>query len=262
MSDRVAITVSSHIAHVMLTRAYKMNALDPAMFEAICAAIDELSAMPDLRAVVVSGEGRGFCAGLDLSNFSDDGEPMDLMPRTHGLANVPQQIAWGWRTLPVPVIAAAHGVAIGGGLNIISGADIKIIHPETRCAVMEMRWGLVPDMAGYPLWRGNVRDDVLRKLVYTNAEFSGAEACELGFATETADEPLARAMSLAEEIAGKNPHAIRAAKRLSNALATSTDEALLLAESAEQTEIIGKPNQIEAVMSQMEGRLAAYPDSP
>ena len=187
---------------------------------------------------------------------------MDLMPRTHGLANLPQQIAWGWRTLPVPVIAAAHGVAIGGGLNIISGADIKIIHPETRCAVMEMRWGLVPDMAGYPLWRGNVRDDVLRKLVYTNAEFSGAEACELGFATETADEPLARAMSLAEEIAGKNPHAIRAVKRLSNALATSTDEALLLAESAEQTEIIGKPNQIEAVMSQMQGRPAAYPDSP
>ena len=178
------------------------------------------------------------------------------------MANVPQQIAWGWRTLPVPVIAAAHGVAIGGGLNIISGADIKIIHPETRCAVMEMRWGLVPDMAGYPLWRGNVRDDVLRKLVYTNAEFSGAEACELGFATETADEPLARAMSLAEEIAGKNPHAIRAVKRLSNALATSTDEALLLAESAEQTEIIGKPNQIEAVMSQMQGRPAAYPDSP
>jgi enoyl-CoA hydratase/carnithine racemase len=187
---------------------------------------------------------------------------MDLMPRTHGLANQPQQIAWGWRTLPVPVIAAAHGVAIGGGLNIISGADIRIIHPDTRCAVMEMRWGLVPDMAGYPLWRGNVRDDVLRKLVYTNTEFNGAEACEMGFATETADDPLARALSLAEEIAGKNPHAIRAAKRLSNALADHTDEELLLAESEEQTQIIGKPNQVEAVMSQMEGRAAAYPESP
>jgi len=261
MSDRVAVSVSAHIAHVTLTRADKMNALDPAMFEAICAAIDELQTVQDLRAVVVSGEGRGFCAGLDLSNFASDNDPMDLMPRTHGLANVPQQIAWGWRTLPVPVIAAAHGVAIGGGLNIISGADIRIIHPETRCAVMEMRWGLVPDMAGYPLWRGNVRDDVLRRLVYTNAEFSGTEACELGFATETSEDPLTRAMTLAEDIAGKNPHAIRAAKRLSNALATSTDEELLLAESEEQTQIIGKPNQIEAVMSQMEGRPAAYPDS-
>jgi enoyl-CoA hydratase/carnithine racemase len=261
MSDRVAVNVSAHIAHVTLTRADKMNALDPAMFEAICSAIDELNNLDDLRAVVVSGEGRGFCAGLDLSNFSSDSEPMDLMPRTHGAANMPQQIAWGWRTLPVPVIAAAHGVAIGGGLNIMSGADIRIIHPDTRCAVMEMRWGLVPDMAGYPLWRGNVRDDVLRKLVYTHAEFSGADACAMGFATEVAEEPLSRAMALADEIAGKNPHAIRAAKRLSNALATSTDEELLLAESEEQTHIIGKPNQIEAVMSQMEGRPAAYPDS-
>lgn len=261
MSDRVAVNVSAHIAHVTLTRADKMNALDPAMFEAICSAIDELNTLDDLRAVVVSGEGRGFCAGLDLSNFSSDSEPMDLMPRTHGAANMPQQIAWGWRTLPVPVIAAAHGVAIGGGLNIMSGADIRIIHPDTRCAVMEMRWGLVPDMAGYPLWRGNVRDDVLRKLVYTHAEFSGADACAMGFATEVAEEPLSRAMALADEIAGKNPHAIRAAKRLSNALATSTDEELLLAESEEQTQIIGKPNQIEAVMSQMEGRPAAYPDS-
>ena len=261
MSDRVAINVSAHIAHVTLTRADKMNALDPAMFEAICSAIDELNTLDDLRAVVVSGEGRGFCAGLDLSNFSSDSEPMDLMPRTHGAANMPQQIAWGWRALPVPVIAAVHGVAIGGGLNIMSGADIRIIHPDTRCAVMEMRWGLVPDMAGYPLWRGNVRDDVLRKLVYTHAEFSGADACAMGFATEVAEEPLSRAMALADEIAGKNPHAIRAAKRLSNALATSTDEELLLAESEEQTQIIGKPNQIEAVMSQMEGRPAAYPDS-
>ena len=160
--------------------------------------------------------------------------------------------------MPMPVIAAAHGVALGGGLNIMSGADLRIIHPETRCAVMEMRWGLVPDMAGYPLWRGNVRDDVLRKLVYTNAEFSGLEACELGFATETAGDPLARAMALAEEIAGKNPEAIRAAKRLSNALADSTDEDLLLTESEEQTQIIGKANQMEAVVSFMEGRAPTF----
>ena len=123
---------------------------------------------------------------------------------------------------------------------------------------MEMRWGLVPDMAGYPLWRGNVRDDVLRKLVYTNAEFSGLEACELGFATETASDPLTRAMGLAEEIASKNPEAIRAAKRLSNALADSTDEALLLAESEEQTDIIGKANQAEAVASFIAGRAPKF----
>ena len=113
MSDRVSINISAHIAQVTLTRADKMNALDTAMFEAICEAIDALKAESDVRAVVVSGEGRAFCAGLDLSNFAEDKEPMDLM-RTHGLANVPQQVAWGWRTLPMPVIAAAHGVALGG----------------------------------------------------------------------------------------------------------------------------------------------------
>ena len=260
VSERVSIEISAHIAHVTLTRADKMNALDPAMFEAICDAIDSLSKQDSLRVVVVSGEGRAFCAGLDLSNFASDDKPMDLMARTHGPTNMPQQAAWGWRTLPVPVIAAVHGVALGGGLNIMSGADIRIIHPETRCAVMEMRWGLVPDMAGYPLWRGNVRDDVLRKLVYTNAEFSGAEACAMGFATETSEDPLARAMALAEEIAGKNPEAVRAAKRLSNQLADSTDERLLLTESEEQTRIIGKANQMEAVMAFMEGRAPSFSD--
>ena len=260
VSERVSIEISAHIAHVTLTRADKMNALDPAMFEAICDAIDSLSKQDGLRVVVVSGEGRAFCAGLDLSNFASDDKPMDLMARTHGLTNMPQQAAWGWRTLPVPVIAAVHGVALGGGLNIMSGADIRIIHPETRCSVMEMRWGLVPDMAGYPLWRSNVRDDVLRKLVYTNAEFSGAEACAMGFATETSEDPLARAMALAEEIAGKNPEAVRAAKRLSNQLADSTDERLLLSESEEQTRIIGTANQMEAVMAFMEGRAPSFSD--
>ncbi|MDA8679823.1 enoyl-CoA hydratase/isomerase family protein [Luminiphilus sp.] len=170
MSDRVSITTSDHIARVTLTRPDKINALDSAMFDAIISAIAELAVQPDLRAVVVSGEGRGFCAGLDMASLQGDSAPTKLLERTHGVANRFQQVAWGWRTLPMPVIAAAHGIAIGGGLNILSGADIRIVHPDTRCSVMEMRWGLVPDMAGYPLWRGNVRDDVLRKLVYTNAE--------------------------------------------------------------------------------------------
>lgn len=258
MSNRVSLSIAAHVAHVTLTRADKMNALDPAMFTAICDVIDQLSAEPEVRVVVLSGEGRGFCAGLDLSNFDNSAEPMALMPRTHGIANQVQQVAWGWRNLAMPVISAVHGVAIGGGLNIMSGADIRIIHPDTRCGVMEMRWGLVPDMAGYPLWRGNVRDDVLRRLVFTNEEFSGVEACALGFATEASEVPLERAMALAETIVQKNPDAIRAAKRLSNMLAHASDPAILLAESAEQEKIIGQPNQLEAVMAQMEGRAPSF----
>ena len=146
----------------------------------------------------------------------------------------------------------------GGGMQLMAGADIKIIHPETRCAVMEMRWGLVPDMSGYPLWRGNVRDDILRRLVYTNEMFSGVEAQGFGFATEVNDDPLSRALALAHEIAGKNPEAIRAAKRISNSMGDATDAELLLAESVEQTEIIYKPNQLEALPPTLKsGRLTS-----
>jgi enoyl-CoA hydratase/carnithine racemase len=259
VSDRVLLTVENGVCHVQLNRPEKMNALDPAMFEAIIGAIDELSGRSDIRVAVVSGEGRAFSAGLDLASFGlSDDAPSDLVPRTHGDANFVQQLGWGWRQLPVPVIAAVHGTCFGGGMQIMAGADVKIIHPETRCAVMEMRWGLIPDMAGFPLWRGSVRDDVLRRLVYTNELFDGTEAQSYGFATEVNDEPLARAMELAAEIASKNPDAIVAAKRMCNSLADKTDAELLLAESVEQTDVIYQPNQLEAVAAFFEKRAANF----
>ena len=259
MSDRVVMSTENGVCHVRLNRADKMNALDPAMFEGIIAALETLANDGDVRAIVLSGEGNAFCAGLDLGSFglNDDG-PSDLVPRTHGKANWVQHLGWGWRQLPVPVISAVHGVCFGGGLQLMAGSDVKIIHPETRCAVMEMRRGLVPDMSGYPLWRGNVRDDVLRRLVYTNEIFSGEDAQNFGFATEVNADPLARAMELATVIAGKNPDAIRAAKRISNMMGDASDAELLMAESAEQTEIIYKPNQLEAVAAFFEKREAKF----
>ncbi len=261
MKDRVSITMlDSGIADVRLIRADKMNALDGAMFEGIVEAIRTLEATPGLRCVILSGEGRAFCAGLDMSSMAGGGSGNDLAARVHGDANTPQFVAWGWRTLPVPVIATAHGVAFGGGFQILSGADIRIAHPETRCAIMELKWGLVPDMAGFPLWRTLVRDDVLRELTYTNREFSGVEAKELGFVTHLADDPHARAMDLAQVIAAKNPHAIRGAKRLCNAVGHASDRDLLERESAEQLKVIRTPNQIEAVMANMEKRAPVFVD--
>ena len=266
MKDRVSITMlDGGIADVRLIRADKMNALDPAMMSAIAEAIGVLNTMPGLRVVVLSGEGRAFCAGLDLSSLgSGEGTQgssgSDLSARSHGDANLPQHIAWGWRTLPVPVIAAAHGVAFGGGFQILSGADIKIAHRDTRCAIMEMKWGLVPDMAGFPLWRGLVRDDVLRELTYTNREFSGTEALAYGFVTHIADDPHAMAIDLARVIANKNPHAVRGAKRLCNLAHHATDAELLLAETVEQLKVIRTPNQIEAVMAGMAKRTPVFVD--
>jgi enoyl-CoA hydratase/carnithine racemase len=261
MNDRVSIRIEDGVADVRLNRPDKMNALDPAMIDGIAAAIDTLGAAPGLRAVVLSGEGRAFCAGLDMQSMAGlAGNDFRIMDRTHGPANVFQQVAFGWRALPVPVIAAGHGVVFGGGLQIFSGADIRIARPDTRLSIMEMKWGLVPDMAGFALWRGNVRDDVLRELVFTNREFDAEEAVRLGFVTRTAADPLAEAMAMARDIAGRNPQAVRGAKRLADAALDADPAAILLAESREQGALIGTPNQIEAVMANMQKRPPAFSD--
>ena len=265
MNDRVSITVENHIADVRLARADKMNALDPAMFRGIIAAGEELAGTKGVRVVVLSGEGRSFCAGLDMASMAGSGASTSggigsLTERTHGNANTFQQVAMLWRKLPMPVIAAVHGVCFGGGLQIASGADIRVVAPDARLAVLEMKWGLIPDMGGYALWRGLVRDDMLRELTYTNREFSGAEALSLGFATYVDENPHAKAMSIAAEIANRNPDAMREAKALFNEFADMDESAILMAESERQARVIRMPNQIEAVMAGMQKRAAAFVD--
>ncbi|MCW4462439.1 crotonase/enoyl-CoA hydratase family protein [Sphingomonas sp. BT-65] len=258
--QRVSIEVTDGVADVRLTRPDKMNALDPAMFAALANAIDRLNGLVGLRAVVLSGEGRAFCAGLDMASMAGGGSGLDLHVRSFGDANLFQQVAWGWRTLPVPVIAAVHGVAFGGGLQILSGADIRIAGPATRLSIMEMKWGIVPDMAGFALWRTLVRDDVLRELTYTAREFSGEEALALGFVSRLSQDPLGEALALAREIAGRSPDAIRAAKRLANLAAESGAAGILAAESAEQAKLLRSPNQVEAVMANIQKRPPIYTD--
>lgn len=260
--DRVTISVDDHVAHVLLDRADKMNALDDAMFEAIVEAGHRLFDWHGVRCVVLSGAGRAFCAGLDLSSMgrSDRWQESKLTDRTHGNANRPQQAAMVWRKLPMPVIGAVHGVCFGGGLQVASGPCVRFVHPDTRMAVMESKWGLVPDMAGYALWRGNVRDDVLRELTYTHSEFNGSQAVEYGFATHVSDDPLADAMALARDIAGKSPHAVRGAKMLSNRMGYLSEDEILMAESIAQHELLYSKNQMEAVRAGMEKRAPEFVD--
>lgn len=256
-NDRVSITMEENgVAQVRLTRGDKMNALDPEMFARIIEAGHVLQTTRGLRAVVLSGEGQSFCAGLDVATFASEPAPDEpsVTERTYGNSNKFQQVATQWRKLPVPVVAAIHGVCFGGGLQIASGADIRVASPDARMAIMELKWGLVPDMGGYALWRGLVRDDVLRELIYTNREFSGEEAVTLGLATYNDDDPYARATAIAQEIASRNPHAIRAAKRLANSMHDRPTADLLMEESLEQHAIMRTPNQIEAVMAGMAKR--------
>ena len=260
MQDRITLAVAGGIADVRLARPDKLNALDPAMFAAIGETIDQLAAMREVCCVVLSGEGRGFCAGLDMASMAGGGSGLDLATRSHGPANLAQHVAWGWRALPMPVIAAVHGVALGGGFQIMSGADIRLVHPAARLSIRELHWGIVPDMGGMALWRGTARDDVLRELTYTAREFDGAEALRLGLATRLADDPLAEALALAREIAGRNPHAVRAAKRLFATAADADAAAILQAESDEQRELLGSANQVEQVRAHMERRAAVFTD--
>src|ERR1700675_1142670 len=269
MEPRVSVTISEGVADVPLVRADKMNALDAAMFDALVAASDRLACEKGLRAVVLSGEGRAFCAGLDMGRFAamkekggngiEAGEKRDLAERTHGLANFPQQAVWGWRQLPVPVIAAIQGVAFGGGFQLALGADMGFLTPDARMSIMEIKWGLVPDMAGTPILASLVRDDILRELTYTGRIFSAQEALGYGLATRIVDDPHTVAMAIAREIAGKSPHAIRAAKRMLNNLSVDPGPALL-AESVEQQKLLGSPNQTEAVRANMEKRAPRFAD--
>ncbi|MFD2577532.1 enoyl-CoA hydratase-related protein [Novosphingobium colocasiae] len=149
-ASRVRVEISHDVADVRLVRASKRNALDGAMFGAIADAIDFVGSS-SARAVVLSGEGNDFCAGLDLGMFAEiqagippSGIPRDLVRRTHGQSNLPQFCVMGWQALPVPVIAAIHGSAIGGGLQLALGADIRIVHPDAKLMLKEVHWGLIP----------------------------------------------------------------------------------------------------------------------
>ncbi|WP_170416616.1 crotonase/enoyl-CoA hydratase family protein [Ruegeria atlantica] len=254
--SRVSVEYKNHIAHVTLTRGEKMNALDDAMIKAIISAGQEVAAS-DARAVVLSGEGKSFCAGLDMASFASmaQTDPTEwLMTRSHSDANEVQEVALVWQRVPVPVICAIQGVAYGGGLQLALGADIRIAHSEAKLAVMEMKWGLIPDMGGMVLLPKLVRSDVLRLLTYTARPIGAVQAAEWGLVTKLSDDPLTEALALAENIAGQSPSAILAAKRLIEVSEAKPRAEVLLEESAEQAELIGKPDQMEVIAANLQGR--------
>jgi enoyl-CoA hydratase/carnithine racemase len=271
MEQRIRVTIEDGVADVRLSRGDKMNALDQAMFDALVDTGRALIAQPGLRAVVLSGEGRAFCAGLDMGRFEKmAGQPADgglglshemrLGARVHGLANGPQYAVMVWRDVPVPVIAAIHGVAFGGGFQLALGADIRLVAPDARMSVMEIKWGLVPDMGGALLMRGLARADVIRELTFTGRVFDGAEAQALGFATRVCADPRAEALDMAREIAQRSPDAIRAAKRLLQRAESADPATVLQTESDEQIRLLGCTNQVEAVAANLHKRAAVFRD--
>ncbi len=271
--DRVSISIDANgVADVRLNRPDKMNACDTAMFAALDATGRQLASNPSIRAVVLSGEGRSFCAGLDVQSFGKMSERREskgnsnaasgslLTDSAGSAANFAQRAAWVWTEVPVPVIAAVHGVAFGAGIQIALGADIRFIAPDARMSVMEIKWGLIPDVTGTQTLRRLVRLDIAKELTFSGRIVSGTEAVELGLATYLSDTPREAALELAREIAARSPDAIRAGKRLLNeSVQVSVDEGLRL-EASIQATLIGTPNQTEAVRANLEKRTPAFSD--
>jgi enoyl-CoA hydratase/carnithine racemase len=266
--ERVSCTIRDGVADVRLNRPDKLNALDLAMFGALAATGDRLRDDPTVRAVVISGEGRGFCAGLDISMFSQglpiaassDGAGTGLLDGRGGgrIDNNAQRVAWTWHEMEVPVIAALHGVVFGGGIQIALGADLRIAAPDTRLSVMEVRWGLVPDMTGtYSLPR-TVGIDVAKELTWTGRVVEGPEALRLGLVTRLSDDPRGEALALAGEVAARNPDAIRLAKQLLDGSLSSDPATQLMAEEAAARHLVGTQNQQEAVAASFEKRPARF----
>lgn len=276
MSDRVALTIINGIADVRLDRPDKLNALDGAMFQAIVDAGESLKGDPSVRVVVLSGEGRGFCAGLDFGSFqamAGGGEaasegssggaerPLGVIGETSGrITHLGQQSAWVWQELEVPVIAAIHGPALGGGLQIALGADLRIVAPDAKLSVLEARWGLIPDMTGTVMLPKLVGLDVAKELTFTGRMVSGEEAVRIGLATRVADDPRAAALALAAEMVDKSPDALRQAKRLLNLSGTRPLADQLADERVTMGSLIGSPNQVEATMAYFEKRSPHFQD--
>jgi enoyl-CoA hydratase/carnithine racemase len=263
MAELVVTEVKNHIAHVKLNRPGKYNALSPQMFEAIVDAGRRVASDTTIRAVVLSGEGPGFCAGLDFESFMElgSGDMAAAFARAEGsIANFAQLPAYIWKQAPVPVIAALHGAAYGGGLQLALGADIRLACPTARFSVREIRWGLVPDMSGTQTLRDLVRLDVAKELVFTGRVVAAEEAARIGLITRVCEDPLVEAQALAGDIAVKSPHTIAADKKLLEEAWHGPSEAGLALESSLQRTLIGTPNQLEAVMANFEKRAANFAD--
>lgn len=269
IAARVSVGIDAGVAHVQLTRPDKRNALDDAMFHAIAQAGERLKHDAGVRAVVLSGEGLSFCAGLDFGGFqsmsergADTASESGIGAMAEGrITHLAQQICWVWQEVPVPVIAALQGHALGGGMQLALGADVRIAHPDTKLSVREVHWGLTPDMTGTLMLSRLVRDDVMKELVFTGRVLPASEGAQVGLVTKLSDTPVDDAMAMAREIAGRSPDAVRGAKNLINRLSNAGAAEHFAAEREIIFKLIGSPNQVEAITANFENRAPNFADA-
>ncbi|MFQ3786191.1 crotonase/enoyl-CoA hydratase family protein [Halomonas sp. A29] len=252
--ERVTLTFQDHVAEVTLARPREHNGLDWAMIDALQTAQQYLCKLDGLRAVVLKGDGESFCAGLDMAAIMSSPERLPSLLVADGAGiNPVQRLALGWRDAGVPVIAALHGHVYGGGLQIALGADIRVVHPDSRLALLEIVWGIIPDM-GISVTAENVRGDVLRELIWTGRKVDGREAVTLGLATRLSDDPQRTARDIATAVAARSPKAVAAARELLGRAPGMSERERLALEASLQRGLLGGEEQLEAVAARMGGR--------
>lgn len=271
MSDALQIEIENHIAHVQLNRPDSHNAIDGPIMNGLLDFARQMMQPGEVRVIVLSGNGKSFCAGLDMSSFAEmssgdlSGDSTNVTEAmqdiSRGGANRAQQVGWLWQEVPVPVIAAVQGAALGGGLNLALGADIRIVHPAAKLGFVEISWGLLPDMSASQSLRRLVGLDRMKELILTGRRFNGEQAQQYGLATELSETPVEEAMLMAATIAARNPDAVRAAKRILNNSALVDVAAGLAEETAATRQLLGSPNQLEAITAQFEGRAPDFADT-
>lgn len=268
-SDRVETTIDAKtgIAKVTLARPNKLNALDMDMFYAVRQAALDLKDNRSVRAVILSGQGRAFCTGLDFKNVMMSSKAKKNMEELlyrppDSLSNLAQDVCYLWRKLPVPVVCVLQGMCFGGGLQIALGADFRFATPDCKLSIMEAKWGLIPDMGASIVLRELVRADVAKDLIMTGRVISGTEAAQLGLVTRCIEDgdPLAEAERwLVEEILPKSPDAIAKAKELVQKTWVAEDEEYCLkVETDLQRELLVSYNQLAAAGSNMLGVQLPY----
>ncbi|MEM9437039.1 MAG: crotonase/enoyl-CoA hydratase family protein [Pseudomonadota bacterium] len=255
--------IKDGIATVTLNRPEKKNAMSIELLSLVRETCESLREQKGLRAVILTGAGGVFSAGIDITMMGSMASNVDdlkarMAQTDESGANEFQSPNTCWASLPVPVIAAIDGICFGAGMQLALGADFRIAHPTTRMSIMEAKWGLIPDMGITQSLPKLMGADQAKMLMMTGRELTGEEALAVGLVTETTETPLARALELAETFVLKNPDALAASKKLVDETWSSGGKEALLLEASLQSPLMGSPNNIEMIMANMQKRAPKF----
>jgi enoyl-CoA hydratase/carnithine racemase len=252
--ETIAYGVDDGLATITLNRPDKRNAMNAAMFRELGDAADSAANDPDVRAVLVRGEGASFCAGIDLSAFGEQlAQPADETREFIGVVQRPFAILAG---MPKPTVAGVQGHALGAGCQLALACDLRVAAEGTSFGILELNFGIIPDLGGNARLSALVGPARAKELIWTSARFDAEQAERWGVvnrvvAAEDIDDA---ARGLAREIAGRAPLPVRHVKSLVDRAGSEPLAHVMAGERDAQTECLSSDDHKEAVAAYFERR--------